>query len=136
MNIKMSVPVGTSSVVIEAPKVKQLLMVAGFFYKIPNACGNCNSNEIIPVGHKNSGYDFYYVKCKACGHELKFGKSKEDGSLFLRDEQQWEAPYQGGGGNQDGGGNQGGGGRPQRQQRPPQQPDSGSYDEPEDDIPF
>lgn len=53
-------------------------------------CGNCGSHDLKYDYRQPQGYEYYSVKCKSCGHELKFGQARESGDLFQKG---WEPPY-------------------------------------------
>jgi hypothetical protein len=57
-------------------------------------CGNCGQHNLSFRHFKSEeGYDFYSVKCADCGHELKFGQTREGNRLFPKG---WSEPYKGG----------------------------------------
>lgn len=101
-------------------------------------CGHCKCEKVFPKHVKTKqGYDYYSLVCSQCRYEFSFGQRQSDGSLFPKDQDGWQPPYQGGqqqggGGQQQGGYQQGGyqgGGYGGGQQQPPPQ-DASQYGQP------
>lgn len=55
-----------------------------FFMSIPTTCTNCNKTNTALNYRNVKDYDFYGVKCLACGAECHFGKLKA-GGFFIKD---------------------------------------------------
>jgi|GEM_PF-2756705 len=128
--IKTIIPFGVNKIQLECDGGPgKFMMACGFFADAPKTC-KCGSGNILPVGKKSAGYDFYSILCLDCKSEMKYGQRKEDNGLFLKQADGWADPYTGGGG---GGG--GGNTQPRQQQQPDRQPDQGGGGE-SDDIPF
>lgn len=97
MNFRTEVTLGNARVEItdEVKNTLELFKRVSFFTQLPTKCGNCGAEDLFLSYRNPQGYDYFGIKCKACGYELKFGISKErPGELFTKD---WEAPYNGNG---------------------------------------
>ena len=56
-------------------------------------CGNCMATDLSFLHRQPQGFDYYSIRCNACGHELKFGQVKDTGRLFHKG---WKPPYKDG----------------------------------------
>lgn len=61
------------------------IKAVSFFSQIPNKCTNCNSGNTALNHRSVKGFDYYGVRCLACGAECKFGKYKEGDGFFIKD---------------------------------------------------
>jgi hypothetical protein len=118
--IKANIKVGNATIQVEGENPCSLVEQAGFWGECPTKCGHCNSENIGFFSRTPSGNLYVGMKCRDCGYEFNFGQNKEPkGGLFIRHDQEWQAPY--------GGGGSGGG------SSSPEYADGGPDD---DDIPF
>jgi hypothetical protein len=70
----------------ESPDIKQLfreLGQLGEVFECDSACGCCGSVEIRPSWRSIEDYEYFSLRCTACGAELSLGQRK-DGGLYAR----------------------------------------------------
>ena len=91
MKFRTKVLLGSTEIAIEdeTTDLKGLIETLSPYEDLPAACGHCKSTNLWPRYRTPKGYSFYSVKCRDCGHELKYGLTKEDHRLFPKG---WEAP--------------------------------------------
>ena len=73
-------------VVIEATDIKdamrQLSDVAEVFSH--NTCGACGSEDVFTSVKTPQGYEYFEMRCNACGATLAFGQVKDKERLFAK----------------------------------------------------
>jgi len=94
MTYKFQFKLGKNPLVIEACSEKELFESCGLFAQLPRVCGGCGSEDLMPCGLKSGGFDFYSIRCRACGCELKLGVRMADQRLFPKIEEGWHRPFQ------------------------------------------
>ena len=103
MSIKANIKVGGATIQIESDTQAGLIEAAGFWGDCPDKCGNCKSPNIHFFSRTPGGNLYVGMKCHDCNHSLNFGQNKEPkGNLYIKQDEPWQPPYQGG----NGGGNQ------------------------------
>lgn len=96
MSVKLTLKIGRTPVLIEADSLKQCFEETELICQLPQCCGNCQSDNILPGYSRSGDYEFYFLRCGDCKHELKFGQRKSDKGLFPKfDEGQegWVEPF-------------------------------------------
>jgi hypothetical protein len=83
MAITYKVKVGNGMLEGQFNDLKTACMFGALAGALPSACDACGSQDVHLNHRKVKGFDFYGVRCKACGAELKFGQHKEGGSFFV-----------------------------------------------------
>ena len=99
MSVKLTLHIGRTPVLIEGATLKECFLETELICQLPHQCGNCSSDNIQPGYSRTDDYEFFFLRCGDCKHELKFGQRKSDKGLFPKfDEGQegWVAPYGGG----------------------------------------
>ena len=86
MSVKVRVKLGgRAEVEAEVTGVKEAIKLLSPFYEVfgEAVCGKCQSVELA-VNHRaaDGGYDYYALKCLACGAQLDFGQHQQGGTLF------------------------------------------------------
>lgn len=130
MSVKLTLRIGKTPVLIEGNTLKECFEETELICQLPQHCGNCKSDNLLPGYSKTGDYEFYFLRCGDCRHELKFGQRKSDKGLFPKfDEGQdgWVEPFKGA--------------RRQEEDRPQyttqrSAPPPAAYTEDDDDIPF
>jgi hypothetical protein len=131
MSVKLTLKIGRTPVLIEGNTLKECFEETELICQLPQCCGNCKSDNLLPSYSRTGDYEFYFLRCGDCQHELKFGQRKSDKGLFPKfDEGQdgWVEPFKGGR-------------RPEPEDRPTRStqrsaPPPSAYTEDDDDIPF
>jgi len=81
---KIRIMVGKAWVEVDAVSAKDAIKAISPYYEVfgERQCGQCGSDDI-GVNHRNTkGYDYYALKCYACGAQLDFGQHQEGETLF------------------------------------------------------
>lgn len=63
---------------------------ASFLGEFPEQCNNCKGTDLRFQYRHPKGFEYASIKCNACQYELKFGQTKDSGTLFAKG---WEEPY-------------------------------------------
>ena len=97
MSIKANIKVGGATIQIESDTQAGLIEAAGFWGDCPGKCGNCQSPNIHFFSRTPGGNLYVGMKCHDCNHSLNFGQNKEPkGNLYIKQDEPWNPPYQGG----------------------------------------
>lgn len=93
---KIQFKIGKNPIAIENESLTQLFLDCGVFARVPNTCGKCGADDLIPNGVKmtGKGFTFFSIHCRGCGSELRFGQRIADQGLFLKEGEGWKPPYQ------------------------------------------
>lgn len=59
-------------------------------------CGKCGSENVRPEHRLASGYNFYSIRCEACGCTYDFGQHREGDTLFRKRDRGWAKYVPGG----------------------------------------
>lgn len=64
----------------------------GFYSQLPDKCGKCNSQDI-GIFHKNiDGNPYTGLVCLSCGAEYTFGKHRQGGTFFPKQDKNTGKP--------------------------------------------
>ncbi len=100
MSAKVRIMVGKAWVEVDAASPKEAIKAISPYYEIfgERTCGCCGSEDI-GVNHRTAqSYDYYSVKCYACGASLGFGQHQEGGTLFPKrktEDGEWDTARRG-----------------------------------------
>ena len=85
VTIKRNVGKGTQ-LEIQVNDPKEAVRILSDFSEILSEqnCGACGSEAIRHEQKTVNSFDFYGLKCLACGAQLNFGQHKEGGTLFAK----------------------------------------------------
>src|SRR5215469_8582217 len=84
MKARLALLHGRLAVEVDASDPKDLFRQLGQMaevFEADAACGACGSEAIRPNCRSVDNFDYYALRCNACGAELSFGQRK-DGGLF------------------------------------------------------
>lgn len=95
--VKLHYQIGRTAIIIESDDVKQAFAETELLCQLPQTCA-CGSDNIIPAYSKaaSSGDEFYFLKCRDCGKELKLGQRRSDEALYPKfddGDNGWVEPY-------------------------------------------
>ena len=84
MSARVKAMIGSTVVEVEGTGVKEIIEALTPFYDVfgERECGKCGSQELAVNHRKAQSYDYYSLKCLACGCQLDFGQHQEGGTLF------------------------------------------------------
>lgn len=84
MSAKVRYPIGRAWIEVDAVSVKESIKALSEYAEVfgQTHCGLCQSDQVWPVHRVAKGYDFFEMKCAACGASLSFGQTREGERLF------------------------------------------------------
>ena len=92
MKFTFNVNLGGTTITFEdtADNNVDFIEKSSFYMELPTECGMCQSTNLKVQHRVAQEFDFYSIKCKDCGGELKFGQAKEGRRLFPKN---WNPAY-------------------------------------------
>lgn len=80
-----------ATIQVEANTPMEMIEQIGHYVMVLSMteCGDCHSKDVHPEHANRKGYDFYSVRCHACGYEFSFGQHREGDTLFPKTDQGW-----------------------------------------------
>lgn len=76
--------------VTEEGKEQDIVKSLAFWSSLPGSCGACNSTDIKLEHRQPKGYDYYGLRCNACGAGVNFGQARESNKFYIKWDAKWE----------------------------------------------
>ena len=89
-HVTIKTKLGAHLVEATAPDLKAAIGLVSVLSESPQSCGECASPDIAFNKRTADTYEFFALRCRACGAEFPFGQRK--GTLDLFPKGPWQIP--------------------------------------------